>query len=234
MVLVPSQQQHLWTNLTIANTHLSTQDTHHSIITESIIPIYHQQDTIQLRYTIDYDKQDTYRLQAYTERMTDPIRATIIDIQETYLRRNIQNRRRIEKAIEIFQDVQNGNHHIVSLLMFGIKRITNMTSLKNKYNNIEEVQTIINNNAMDNTEKTQQLQKIITECQEQQKQKKKLRHQQETTLSMFNNYSKHKQHAKNQCHDAIKINTGETMPIEKGYSHYLTNILMKPIEQTPP
>ena len=76
----------------------------------------------------------------------------------------------------MFQDIQIAIHHIVSLMTFGIKQTTSTTSFKNKYNSIEEVQTIINNNMMDNQEKTTQLQQILTEYHEQQKTKNKIRH----------------------------------------------------------
>ena len=97
MALVPSNQQQLWTNFTVANTHPINKDTHHSIIAESAIPIYYQQNSLHTRYTINYNKHDAYRLQAYTEKITDPIQTEIITIQDRYLTQNKQNPKKSRK-----------------------------------------------------------------------------------------------------------------------------------------
>ena len=127
---------------------------------------------MQIKYTINYNTPDAYRLQAYTERITEPIQAQVVAIQNTYLTRSKQNRRKIEKAIEIFQDMQTAIHQLVTLMPFGFNRAANATTLKNKCNNIEDIQTIINDNTIDDEEKTKQRKQIMTECQEDQKKKK--------------------------------------------------------------
>ena len=81
LALVPNKQINLWTNLKIANTHDITQDTHHSIIAESIIPIYHQIEQTETKYTINYNSSDAPRFQAFTARMTNTIQEKIIEIK---------------------------------------------------------------------------------------------------------------------------------------------------------
>ena len=123
LAIVPTNQLNLWTNFKIANTHKLTQDTHHSIIAESIIPIYHQATQTETKYTINYNQSDAHRLQAYTERITNTVQNKIIDIQDNYLQKQITNDS-IHKGLEIFQDLQTGIHHIAAFIIFGIKRQT--------------------------------------------------------------------------------------------------------------
>ena len=160
--LVPSHQLHLWTNLNVANTHKITQAKHHSIIAESTIPIYHKAPSIETKYTINYNTYDSHRLQAFTERITDPIHEEITNIQEKYLKKQT-DKNKIEQAMVIFQDVQFAIHHITALLIFGIKRTSKSTNNIFSWENIEEIQQIKNNMGTTNKHKTDQLKKLIQE-----------------------------------------------------------------------
>ena len=74
-------------------------------------------------------------------------------IQDQYLMKIKHNRRKIRKALQIFQDVQNAIHHLASLMTFGIKRITQTASNKHQWKHIQPVQTMINDTSLNHKQK---------------------------------------------------------------------------------
>ena len=156
LALMPSNQLNLWTNLEDANTHNMTLDAHHSIIAESMMPIYHQATQTETRYTINYNESDAHGLQAHAERITSIVQDKIIDIQDRYLQKQTSNTS-IHKGLEVFQDTQTGIHHIAVLTMFGMKRQAKPQHDMYSRSNAVEIQEILNNYDQDEEQKTQQL-----------------------------------------------------------------------------
>ena len=231
--LVPTNQLHLWTSLKVANTHKISQSTHHSIIAESKMPIYHKSPPIETKYTINYNIHDSHRLQTFIERIIDPIHEEFTDIQGKYLNKQT-NAKIIEQAMIIFQDIQFAMHHITALLIFGTRRTYKSSNNIFSWENMEEIQSITNNMDISNTQKTTQLRQLIQEHNIKRKRKKRDKQLSESTLKMFKKYSHHKREHKTTCNETIKIAIGDILPIEEGYSHYLGKTLMKPINDDIP
>ena len=94
-----------------------------------------------------------------------------------------------------------------------------------------EIQEIINNKEQDEEQKTKQLKQLLSQHQQKRKKKKKKQQQNESILQMFKKYSTQKRRHKTKCSETIKTKEGQILPIEKGYSHYLSQTLMKPINE---
>ena len=83
LALVPNNQLNLWTKLKVADTQKNQQDTHPSIMAESMMRIYHQTAQAETKniYNINHNQSGAHRLQAYTGRITNAVQNKITYIQ---------------------------------------------------------------------------------------------------------------------------------------------------------
>lgn len=61
LALIPANQLNLWTNYKLVNTHDLTQDTHHGIVAESTVSIYHQIAQTETKFTMTCNQSDAPR-----------------------------------------------------------------------------------------------------------------------------------------------------------------------------
>ena len=198
-----------------------------------MMPAYHQATQLKTKYTTNYAKYDSHRLQACTERITNMVHQNIVDIQKKYLEKQIC-RTKIVRELEMFQDLQTSVHHLTALTIFGIKKQTKSPNKTYSWNNTIKVQEILNDTEIDSEHRTQKLTQLIQQNHKQQQEKKKKQQLTEQVLRMFKKHNTQKRQHKTKCHHNLKAEERKILSLEQRYAHYSSHTLMKPIRESPP
>ena len=234
LAIVPTQQTHIWNKMTIGETETNPV-VHNSIIIEAILPITLVKAAPEYHYTINYNYPDQYCLRKFLNNLTLPIFKEILQQTTEYLNAEDINTQRHETVLPTIQDVHFALHHITALQIFGLKKVQHNTRNQHRnWENHEEIQDILYNQTLNQKEKTNKLKQTINQLEKEQQGKKRATNRYEDATAMYKKYRKNKQANKIHYPEQIKTDNGQAHDIERGYSKYLGDKLMKAIHAEVP